>query len=267
MSVIEPSTDSIDFSCPYCGAHASQTWYSVYAKPNQTERRSPFLPAAVEDVELDQTAGSDFVVEAEKWIRRIVAKEIFLAAEGTKLYEVPEVNNVNLSKCYSCKKIALWHHRDLLYPRRRAGAAPNQDLDQDIKNDIEEARTIIEASPRGAAALLRLAVQKLCVQLGESGNKIDVDIQSLVNKGMDPHLQQAFDAVRVIGNEAVHPGELDLRDDRETAITLIDLINIVAQELITNKKTIAAKYARLPAGKLAGIEARAKGAARKSGTE
>lgn len=267
MSVIEPSTNSIAFSCPYCGAHASQAWFTVYARLNQTEKRSPFLPVAVEDVELNHTADADLIVEAEKWLRQIVAKEIFFANEVTKVYEAPEVNNVNLSKCYSCKKIALWHYRDLVYPRRRVGAVPNQDLVQDIRDDIEEARTIIDASPRGAAALLRLAVQKLCVQLGEAGNKIDVDIQSLVNKGMDPHLQQAFDAVRVIGNEAVHPGELDLRDDRETAITLIDLINIVAQELITNKKTIAAIYARLPAGKLAGIEARAKGAARKSGAE
>jgi hypothetical protein len=170
--------------------------------------------------------------------------------------------NAYISKCFNCKRNALWHNQEIVFPRGRVGNAPNQDLEQDICADIEEARSIIDASPRGAVALLRLAVQKLCKQLGETGKNIDADIQRLVDKGMDPHLQEAFDAVRVIGNEAVHPGELNLKDDRATATALIDLINIVAQELISNKKAIKALYATLPRNKLSGIEARAKAAAK-----
>lgn len=262
MSFIEPSLELVDFSCPHCGAHAAQTWFNVFARQEQSKDRLPFIPTCLGDMYFDPDTAPDVLERLQDWGRKVVAKEVFLDPVQTKLYELPRVTNVNLSKCYSCKRFSLWHHHDLVFPRRRVGAAPNQDLTEDIRNDIEEARSIIDASPRGAAALLRLAVQKLCLQLGEPGKKIDVDIQNLVNKGMDPHLQQAFDAVRVIGNEAVHPGELDLRDDRETAITLIDLINIVAQELITNKKNIAAIYARLPKSKLEGIEARAKGGVR-----
>lgn len=263
MSFVEPSIRKVDFSCPHCSAHAAQTWLDLFARPRKTDSLKPFVPVNVEDVDLSDVP-EKHVGELREWVRRMVAKELFLAKDATEVYKLPEVNNLHMSRCFSCKKLSLWHHHELIYPRRRAGAIPNPDLRQDIQDDIEEARAIIDASPRGAAALLRLAVQKLCVQLGEPGHKIDADIQSLVDKGMDPHLQQAFDAVRVVGNEAVHPGELDLKDDRETAIALIDLINIVAQELITNKKTIASIYARLPASKLAGIEARAKGAARKA---
>lgn len=199
----------------------------------------------------------------EAWEKRILAKEIFFDSEHNTKY-VAELHNVHISRCFSCKRNALWHNRELVYPRVRVGAEPNPDLNQDIKEDIDEARAILDISPRGAAALLRLAVQKLCVQLGERGKKIDDDIQSLVDKGMDPHLQQAFDTVRVIGNEAVHPGELDLRDDRETALVLVDLINIVAHDMISKKKAIAAVYQKLPASKLKGIDDRARGAARKA---
>lgn len=114
--------------------------------------------------------------------------------------------------------------------------------------DYEEAGTILNLSPRGAAALLRLAIQKLCAALGEKGKNIDDDIASLVNKGVD--------AVQVIGNEAVHPGTLDLRDDRDTTRKLFDLVNIIAEQMISIPKHIEEVYAKIPEEKRKAIDKR-----------
>jgi hypothetical protein len=143
----------------------------------------------------------------------------------------------------------------LVYPGRKAGVAPNQDIPPEIRGDFEEARGIFDQS-RGAAALLRLVIQKLCAYLGEAGKKIDEDIASLVKKGLNPQVQQALDVVRVIGNEAVHPGTIDLRDDRPTAERLFDLVNLIADQMITYPKHVQEMYDKLPASKLEGIRKR-----------
>jgi hypothetical protein len=52
--------------------------------------------------------------------------------------------------------------------------------------------------------------------------------------------------VRVIGNEAVHPGQINLRDDRQTAETLFQLVNLVVQRMISEPKAVQAIYDGLP---------------------
>ncbi len=167
--------------------------------------------------------------------------------------------NLYFSECYNCKKIAVWVRERLLYPATKSGSPPNADLPSDIVRDFEEAREIVNASPRGAAALLRLCLQKLCHHLGEKGKNIDDDIASLVKKGLNPRVQQTLDIVRVIGNEAVHPGLIDLKDDHDTALHLFDLVNAIVDQMISHPKTVCALYAKLPEPKRKAIEARDKG--------
>jgi hypothetical protein len=115
---------------------------------------------------------------------------------------------------------------------------------------------VLSVSPRGAAALLRLAIQKLCLELGEKGRNIDDDIASLVKKGLSPVVQKALDSVRVIGNEAVHPGTLDLKDDVDTASRLFELVNIITEQMVSNPKHVEELYAKLPEAKRKAIEER-----------
>jgi hypothetical protein len=125
-----------------------------------------------------------------------------------------------------------------------------------VKEDFIEARNIVNASPRAATALLRLALQKLMVHLGESGKNINDDIANLVKKGLSPTIQKALDAVRVVGNNAVHPGELDLKDDNETAVALFGLVNLIVNARITQPKEVDELYSKIPTGAKEAIEKR-----------
>jgi hypothetical protein len=133
---------------------------------------------------------------------------------------------------------------------------PNPDLPENCRADYEEAASILNTSPRGAAALLRLAIQKLCKHLGEPGNDINTDIAALVAKGLPEQVRMALDAIRVIGNESVHPGSLDMRDNVDVATRLFAALNVVANVMITQPKEIAALYAVVPPGKQAAADRR-----------
>ena len=146
----------------------------------------------------------------------------------------------------------------MIYPDTGEAPMPNNDLPEDIKADYEEARTILNKSPRGAAALLRLCIQKLCKHLGESGKDINKDIGNLVKKGLPLKVQQSLDIVRVIGNDSVHPGQMDLTDDVETATKLFVLTNFITDVMITQPKEVDKLFNSLPKNKLDGIADRDK---------
>lgn len=156
------------------------------------------------------------------------------------------IKGVSVSVCSNCRKYALWVDKEIAYPRSSAASLPVEDMPDNVKEDFKEAREIVDASPRAAAALLRLALQKLMVHLGEDGKNINENIESLVEKGLSERIQKALDAVRVIGNNAVHPGKIDLSDDTETTLSLFDLLNIIVDDMITRPKKIDKLYSKIP---------------------
>lgn len=107
--------------------------------------------------------------------------------------------NIHVSQCTNrnCLKYCLWMDSTMAVPDMEGVPYPNDDLIDNIKEDYMEARSVLSRSPRGAAALLRLALQKLCKQLGEGGKDINSDIANLVKKGLRPSIQKALDIVRV----------------------------------------------------------------------
>jgi len=164
-----------------------------------------------------------------------------------------------VSYCESCDHPTIWLGETMIYPNSLPAEPPNLDLPDDIATDYDEAREIANQSPRGAAALLRLAIQKLCKHLGRPGKNINDDIKALVAGGLPPKVQEALDIVRVIGNDSVHPGTIDLRDDRATAMQLFRLVNFIAQKMITEPREIAELYGNLPADKRTAIQKRDSG--------
>jgi hypothetical protein len=160
------------------------------------------------------------------------------------------------TKCQRCNEVAFWNEKRLIYPKISIAPPPNIDLAEDIQNDYQEAASILSDSPRAAAALLRLALQKLCKQLGEKGENINDDIKNLVTKGLNPLVQKSLDTLRIAGNNAVHPGEIDLFEEPERVVKLFDLINFIAAKMITEPKEIEGFYDSLPRESLAAIEKR-----------
>jgi len=168
------------------------------------------------------------------------------------------IPDLMLAWCIHCGQYSIWLKDKMIYPEESGIQMPNLDLRDDIKDDYNEARSIVNKSPRGAAALLRLCVQKLCEQLGQPGNNINDDIANLVKEGLPPDIQRALDIVRVIGNDAVHPGQMGLKDDVETANRLFELVNLIAQVMITQPNEIKQLYETLPETKRKAIEDRDK---------
>jgi hypothetical protein len=158
--------------------------------------------------------------------------------------------------CRSCSRPAIWLGTDLIYPRVATAPQPNEDMPQSVRQDYEEARNIADISPRGAAALLRLAVEKLCRGLVKKDRGLHINIGSLVELGLPQRVQKALDGVRVIGNEAVHPGKIDLNDDRDTALSLFMLVNIIVERMISEEKKIQEIYEMIPDEKIEGIKQR-----------
>ncbi|GAA5143608.1 hypothetical protein GCM10023213_31830 [Prosthecobacter algae] len=138
----------------------------------------------------------------------------------------------------------MWLEEQMLYPSTGTAPTPNSEMPDNVLKLYHEAASIMTQSPRGAAALLRLSVQVLCVDLGEKGKNINDDIKSLVSKGLPEVVQQSLDIVRVTGNDAVHPGLIDT-DNQQVVAQLFDLVNIIIEYMIALPKRVSGIYSSL----------------------
>lgn len=165
---------------------------------------------------------------------------------------------IHSCRCLSCGEATIWLDRKMIWPLTGNAPIPNGDMPEPAKEIYFEARSIAGISPRGAAALLRLAIDLLTTHLGAEGKTLDLRIQDLVNKGLDVQVQQMLDSVRAIGNDAVHPGEIRFDEAPELLQTLFWLVNEIVEERITKPKRVTEAYSLLTAGQLEGIANREK---------
>ena len=218
-----PGLGKRGFRCPHerCGLYAHHSWYwagaaimeqpEAYAQYHHA-RTAPLLPVL--------TTGN--VTRTGK------------AADGFAF-----------SECTSCGKLCVWFGTTMVWPLASVAPPPNADLPEAVLRDYEEAGLIAQQSPRGAAALLRLAVQRLCRELSDKRDLNDA-IGDLVHRGLPLVVQQALDSVRVIGNDAVHPGQMGLGDDVETVASLFQLLNVIADQMLSKPKMVDEIFMGLP---------------------
>lgn len=188
---------------------------------------------------------------------------VYAAQDWTKSYYsmnhgVSRPSGLSVCQCKHCDKLSYWHDetKSLIYPDISIGEMPHTDMPDDVAYDFNEARDIFKKSPRASAALLRLALQKLLPHLGEKGENINVDIASLVKKGLPSEIQKALDICRVVGNNAVHPGELDIKDNSEIVSKLFKLINYIVYDRIKRPKELEELYDKLPETTITAISKR-----------
>jgi hypothetical protein len=224
---VPPEVEASAYHCPYCGVLAPMIWRRPTYDHFHGRGRS-LLPGAGPG---EKAAGQSYAP-------------------------------VQLARCNVCLNTQIWAQDDggnyrLVRPVVGGGPRPHVDMPVDVRADYDEARSIVSASPRGACALLRLATQRLVNDhLQTTGGDLNNRIELLVEAGLPEPIEQALDVLRVIGNEAVHPGELDLKDDVETASGLFECLNVIIEDRITRPKRIAEMHAKLPPGKLQGILSR-----------
>ncbi len=155
------------------------------------------------------------------------------------------IKGLQVGHCRHCEQYSTWVYGVMVFPGQIYVESPNSDLSDDIKIDYLEAASILNQSPRGAAALLRLAIEKLVNELQAKGKDLNAKIGDLVSKGLNPKIQKALDVVRFIGNEAVHPGQIDLNDSPEIAQALFKLVNVITDDMITKPKEVDSLYDEL----------------------
>jgi hypothetical protein len=255
---IPPSFAAKSFSCAHCGAHSDQSWFIGHAQACEKDT-PPYLIQEENASRFGSKKPNDEMDDEQYQKLRTYVLKAFEGVVFLSDFErnyTSSVANVHYSRCYTCDQLTIWNRDKILFPPNRYEVEPSEDLPPDIRSDFDEARSILNLSPRGAAAILRLIIQKLCKFLGKPGKHMDADIASLVKDGLDIRVQKALDVVRVVGNEAVHPGQMDLTDDRETASKLFSLVNRIAYDTITHPRELNALYRELPEAKLKAIEKR-----------
>ncbi len=215
------NTDSKSYTCPHCGAFAGMEKYSVY-----------------------------LVYMVDRYV---------LMPEQNLEEEIMKLNNkFDVITCRACGKVQFWLGEKMIYPASSGIEEPNEDMPEEVKNLYNEARSVFEFSPKAGAALLRLGLQNLCKYLGGKGENINKDIGWLVKQGLPIEIQKAMDSIRVIGNNGVHPGEINLDENKDLAEALFPLMNLIVEKMISEPKKIAKIYKMLPEGAVKAVEKRDK---------
>jgi hypothetical protein len=253
----EPELGLPSYSCPHCGALAAQHWFRLSPKQYGREEKLDVLNAEhfakVDPTKIKEAGARKHFVEFQ---RRLEKNEVTFERHVYEQGSHWTLHNVAASLCHSCDAWAIWVCGKIVYPQFASEIEIHPDLPADLKSEVEEARTIVDLSPRGAAALLRLAMQKLMLTLGEPGKDLNADIAALVRKGLDADIQKALDIVRVIGNNAVHPGQIDLTDNKPIALRLFELLNLIVERMISTPKKLKHIFEGLPKSALEQIERR-----------
>ncbi|MEL7104923.1 MAG: DUF4145 domain-containing protein [Pseudomonadota bacterium] len=257
-----PSFGSIRFSCPHCGALAHQHWYVARA----AELEKDATPVRYDREAIEKSKDEQLRKPEEERFRdmyffdeliRSTDSDVFLSKEQKDPYTF-RLYNLEFSRCDSCGDVAVWLSDKLVFPRTGPSGIATSDMPHKIRGLYDEAAAVFATSPRAAAALLRLALQHLLMELGCKGANINADINFLIDRGLDEEIAKPMHVLRIVGNESVHPGQIDVDDEPFIAEALFDLLNQIVEQMITKPRKREELWQKLPESKRKEVEERLK---------
>jgi hypothetical protein len=246
MEAIRPALAAKAFNCPHCAAFAHQVWHRLLSIDTEREalRAQGLRRLAMLHTETPQPEKpTDALRPASS---KLEAPQLFPSV-GTPTIDNTVLGTM-LSVCVSCRKVAIWVGENMVHPAGVLAALPHAQMPPEATKTFREAAAIAALSPRSAAALLRLAVEQICHATEVKPGRINDMIAEMVRNGLHAQVQMALDIVRVTGNEAVHPGQIDT-DNAEVVKQLFELTNLIVEEIIARPFRIKKIYNELPAEK------------------
>ena len=152
---------------------------------------------------------------------------------------------LSLGTCEKCSRFSLWIDGEMIYPPSADLPLPRMEMPEEVRAVYLEARRTLDASPRAASALLRLAIRGLISHLGETED-IAENLESLNRRGLDEKIQIALQRVRMVGEGAVEPGMIDSGDGDETARVLFEILNLIVDALMVQPRRVDEMLGKLP---------------------
>jgi hypothetical protein len=226
----QPRLGAEAFSCPQCNAVAQQDWYSLFLKPENTAEVRVLTPEAVTVSTLRQGEGEGGdVEEIDHFVERLKKNDLTYQYQKYSQSLKVKVANLHISNCHNCSGFALWVSGRLVFP---INVEKTPEL---VEEDFEEAAAILNKSPRGATALMRLCIQKLMPLLRQDGNGLNDYISSLVRKGAEVEIQQTMEVLRVLRDEPGQPTSLETQEDKEMALRFVDSLKAILERRMLKK--------------------------------
>ena len=187
-------------------------------------------------------------------IRTFAVKEDMSALLGRGI-ELTD-RDLHLAECESCNRFSIWEDKKMIYPQTPSAPIAHQDMPDSVKEIYEEARNVEFHSKRAAAALLRVSLEKLTEELGETKGNLHTRISNLKEKGLPVKVINGLHAVRITGNDAVHSGQIDLNneDNPEIVRKLFRIVNLIVEKTIGDEKEINEIFDVIPKEKKQGLE-------------
>lgn len=185
-------------------------------------------------------------------------RELYLQGYGDDDdYQYTVVPNLLQASCTACREKSYWFGDRMIYPPARTGPEAHSDMPAEVLELYREAQAVASVSPRAAAVLLRVALERLMAGVGHEERSLNAAIRAYVAEGGVPtELQQAMDTVRVTGNDAAHPGSLRLDDTPGGVAALFEIVNELVDRLVGFKARMSRIYGNLDSAKRAEIDKR-----------